>query len=73
MEVKCYQNAVAFFELSSMAETHKILLSTVKTCELDTLPGRQFKDCIESLVLTINKITNSSIGSNSPKMEGGSC
>ena len=30
MEVKCCHNAVAFFEPSSMAETYKNLLATVK-------------------------------------------
>ena len=46
-----------------MAETRKILLATVKTCELDLLPGCQFKDSIKSLVPVINKITNASLGS----------
>ena len=62
MGIKCYHNAVAFFEPCSMVETRKILLATVKTCELDPLPGRKFKNCIESFIPVINKIKNASLG-----------
>jgi hypothetical protein len=52
---------MSMFRPSNTNEIRKTLQDTIKTCELDPLPGRQLKDCIESLVPVIMKITNSSL------------
>lgn len=56
-----YERSLTSFELTTEMEISKIVSKISKTCELDPLPAKQMKQCLQSVVPVITMVTNLSL------------